>query len=74
MFFQMPASDIGEPIEIYTIASFDANHSGSKTDENRILVVWSTTHLPVLPLITKTPTMIRVRLRTMKPHTVGVPL
>ena len=25
-------------------------------------------HLPVLPLMTKTPTMIRVLLRTMKPH------
>ena len=54
---------IGEPIETSTIASFDANYSGSKTDEIRILVLWSTVHLPVLPLMTKIPTMIRVRLR-----------
>ena len=67
MFFQMPASDIGEPIETSTMDSFDANYSGSKTDEIRILVMWSTVHLPVLPLMTKIPTMIRVRLRTMKP-------
>jgi hypothetical protein len=41
MFFQTTASNAGEPIETSTIASFDANYSGSKTDEIRILVVWS---------------------------------
>ena len=64
MFFQTTASNAGEPIETSTIASFDANYSGSKTDEIRILVVWSITHLPVLPSLTmKVPTMIRGRLR-----------
>jgi hypothetical protein len=68
MFFQMSASDNREPIEFSSIASFDANYSRSKTDVRRILAVWSTVHLPVLPLETKAPTMIRVLLRTTEPR------
>jgi hypothetical protein len=45
MFFQMPASDIGELIETSTLASFDVNYSRSKTDEIRVLVEYDSNSL-----------------------------
>jgi hypothetical protein len=43
---QMPVSDNQEPIETSRIASFDANYSGSKTDEIRILVEYRASSSP----------------------------